>query len=803
MKKENKKVPKNNEESYVITSDAEAILYGLLFVLVGLIGLLNRGPVGQFFTYCVVFLFGAFHIFFFALLIFLGIYLMVKKKFYHIRIDLKLLGFFLMLLGLTIGASLESGLTIQNAYLIFSQRMENVQDSLFHISSLTQIPLSGGGIIGYFLAGILNSSLTEMGTKIVIVLFLMTGFLLVFKDPLVKFILKIHQYRKKRKAIRKEEQNRKDAEELEKKAQKEEDSLNKQEEMKEEPTLGRMDINPEDLFDEFPSKDSDDLFMEEDPIIMKDNDAKKEEKNPISFFDDEDENTSIKDEIVEVKEEKPYSPFEEHHEEKKSYVGPYIYPPLSLLSDEHDTTKNSQNFAIADENVRKINNIFKEYNIGAQAISYTVGPSVTRFDIKVNPGVKLTSLSSIQNELALKLGGDKTVRVELIIEGKDTSGIEIGNKFPTMVPFKDVYKEMMGNMKDKLMVPLGRNISGDVVKISIDELPHLLVAGTTGSGKSVFIHSIIMTLIMRNTPEELRLLLVDPKRVEFSKYHDLPHLLCPIITDPSEATTALKRMVDEMERRYDVFATKGKGASKYSEYMEIAELYHLEKMPVIIMIVDEFADFMSHNAKEVEASIQRIAQKARAAGIYMILATQRPSVGFVSGDIKANIPSRIALSVATAMDSRVIIDENGAETLLGKGDLLARVPISKTLIRVQSPFVPSKDIIAVCDYIREHSEVHYYEPFLDLKEHIDLPTFDGGGQGISGRRTELDPLHEEVKRYVLETKVASTSKIQNNFQVGFSRADYILDCLEREGIVKRVGNRRVVVGASDDEGNHD
>lgn len=858
MKTENKKVPKNGEEAYIVTSDAEAILYGLLLVLIGLIGLLNRGPVGQFFTYCVVFLFGAFHIFFFVGLIFLGLYLMIKKRFYRIRIDLKLLGFFLMLLGLTIGASLESGLTLQNSYMVFSQHMENVQDSLFHISSFAQIPLAGGGIIGYFIAGALNSSITEFGTKIVIVFFLITGFLLIFKNWLLKTIAFLNGYRKNRARIRKEERLRKEKEEIENRAlQEQSENSAFLRENREEVPEERFDIsrepmqNPTKLFEEvdFSSdkKESEDSFSSSSSVNSSffDDDIEKEKKEEekkipvVSFFQDDDfssfqeekeESTNSFDredsaysimpdkKSLDTEEIKPSSDVNEISsssyekkliiEEKKTSEppkkGPYLYPPIDLLSNLYDANRSTQNIEIADEYVQKINEMFQDFHIGAQVISYTIGPSVTRFDVRTNPGVKLSSIAGIQNELAVKLGGNKTVRVELIVEGKDTSGIEVGNKYPTMVPFREVFQDMTSNTKDKLLIPLGKDISGKVVKTSIDELPHLLVAGTTGSGKSVFIHSIIMTLIMRNTPDELRLLLIDPKKVEFSKYHELPHLLCPIISDASEATIALKRMVDEMERRYEIFATKGKGASKYSEYMEIAEEYNLEKMPNIVMIVDEFADFISQNPKEVESSIQRIAQKARAAGIYMILATQRPSVGFVSGDIKANIPSRIALSVATAMDSRVIIDENGAETLLGKGDLLARVPLSKTLIRVQSAFVPSKDILAVCDYIRAHSEVHYYEPFLDLKEQFQPVSFEGSALGTSGRRTEKDPLHEEVKQFVLETKVASTTKIQNRFAVGFSRADYILDCLEEEGIVKRTPNgRRIVIGEKEEGENNE
>lgn len=822
MRAKDKKVPKSSENNYIVSSSAEAVLYGILFTLLGLIGLLNKGIVGGFVTYCVVYLFGAFYILFFLFMVFFGLYLMIKKKFYKVQIDLKLLGFLLMLLAFSIGASLKDNLTFQSFYTVFSRDMKSITSSQFQIASVGQIPLVGGGIIGYAFASLLNTALTVTGTKIVIVFLFIVGFLLVF-NGVIKFIFKhIISFHKKRKEMRK-----KALEDFEKgKKEQKKVSVNQEEniplaELKREEQLPPSEmIIKEEKKEEVVNKPS---FFADEEKVQEINIPKKDNTIPVqSYFEEEEEPVSKKIEdsgdyrmplfdepVKEEKKEENVSSSnttftktfvkEEEVKPAPKVKLPYMYPPIALLSDISDGDKTQLNIAIADEYVQKINELFADFKIGAQVISYTIGPSVTRFDVKTNPGVKLSSIAGIQNELAAKLDGNKTVRVELIIEGKDTSGIEVGNKYITTVPFKEVYKDLSIYPKDKLLIPLGKDIAGNLVKTSIDELPHLLVAGTTGSGKSVFVHSIIMSLIMRNTPDELRLMLIDPKKVEFTKYHDLAHLLCPTITDADEATVALKRLVDEMERRYEIFATKGNGASKYSEYIEYAKEHNLELMPNIVVIVDEFADLMLNgsNGKEIETAIKRIGQKARASGIYMILATQRPSVQVVTGDIKANIPSRIALSVASLMDSRVILDEQGAETLLGKGDLLARVPISKSLIRAQSAFVPPKDIMAVCDYIRAHSEVEYFAQFLDLKEH-QIPTFEGSAIS-SNRRTDLDPLHNEVKQYILETKVVSTSKIQNTFTIGFGRADYILDCLEREGIVKRMPNgRRIFVGDNQD-----
>ncbi len=830
MKDKEKKVPKNGNSNYIVSSDAESVLYGILLVLLGFIGLVNQGPIGHFITYCIVYCFGVFYAFFFLLVIFFGVYLIFKKRFYRIQIDLKVLGVSLILFAFSLGASTNDSLIVENSLSTFNQQMEYVQDSRFYISDLSQVPLIGGGIIGFFFVGLLNTTLSPLGTKMIIILFLLVGSLLLFKNFVVRFFKTTVKFIKNRREIRKqaiEEEKQLEAQRKEKKLVDESDlnliSSNTTKELDKGFYFEREEkASPSSFFEEElsspikkeeiktePKKNVSSYFIEQpkkDSTPIKESQIETE-----PFF--EKPMTEVKHSVVinedETKEELVLNKFSSHEKEleennendiKNTVVEddkPYIYPSVSLLSDVYDSSKDALNIQVADEYARKINELFQEYKIGASVISYTIGPSVTRFDVKTNPGVKLASLQGIQTELAVKLGGNKTVRIVLIVEGKDTSAIEVGNKYVSTVSFKECFSSLLAYPKQKLIFPLGKNISGEVVKTSIDELPHLLVAGTTGSGKSMFIHSLIMSLIMRNEPSELKLLLIDPKKVEFLKYHDLPHLLCPVITETNEAISALKKLVDEMQRRYYIFSTAGNGASKYDEYMEIAREKNLEKLPVIVMIVDEFADFIQDNPKEIETPIQRIGQKARACGIYMILATQRPSVGFISGDIKANIPSRIALSVATSMDSRVIIDEVGAETLLGKGDLLARVPESKSLIRVQSSFISTKDIVSVCDYLRKNYKPHYDPNFLDLEEKI--PTFEGSAIS-SGRRTELDALHEEVKQYVLETKIASTSKIQNAFAMGFSRADYILDCLEREGIVKRLSSgRRIVVSQMDNK----
>ena len=296
---------------------------------------------------------------------------------------------------------------------------------------------------------------------------------------------------------------------------------------------------------------------------------------------------------------------------------------------------------------------------------------------------------------------------------------------------------------------------------------------------------------MRNSPDELKLMLIDPKRVEFSKYQGLPHLLCPIITSPDKGKNGLIKLVEEMEKRYELFASKGRGATNYKEYMEICNEMGYEKIPYIVMICDEFADFIE-NDRENAKLIQRIAQMARACGIYMVIATQRPSVKVITGDIKANIPSRIALSVSSQIDSRTIIDETGAENLLGRGDLLARIPNHKSLIRVQSAYLENREIMDICDFIKNQRGVNYMKDFEDLSPKVVTPYGMESEIGTPYKDFHNDPKFEEIKNYVIKTGKCASGKIQNAFGIGFNKADGILDTLEADGIIKREGNRRVL-----------
>lgn len=785
MKNKEKKTPKLNANEYILSSDAEAILYGLILVLISLIGFLNYGIIGEALTYIFAYLFGIFYIFTYLLLLFFGIYLMVKKTFFKLHIDLKILGAILLIFGFCIAASMEHNITINNFFTSYQNQINNTQNHIFSMSSTEAIYANlGGGIVGYLLVGLLNSSITETGTCIVVAAFVSLGIVLLFKDLIIRFFKFIINYHKKRKELRKE--NNLKLQEEERKAKQEENNKIIEENKipsTEEHVDNRMTI---DEYSTPKREKASSLIRSLSEDENQNNVENESEKKEFHFIEDKISPITRTNKPLES-EVKPFkSEFDENN---------YSLPPISLLKDRFNADESSRKIALANERLEKINACFNDLGIGASAISYTIGPSVTRFDIKMNPNVKTNVLCSIENDLAVRLGGNKTVRLETIVEGKDTSGIEIGNEISDVVSFKECMREVNKNIKDRLLFPLGKNISGDIITCRLDEMPHLLVCGTTGSGKSVFVHNIIVSLLMRNRPDQLKLMLIDPKRVEFTKYQNIPHLLCPIINSPDKAKIGLMKLTEEMERRYELFASKGRGASNYKEYMEICDEMGYEKIPYIVLICDEFADFIEGDRENAKL-IQRIAQMARACGIYMVIATQRPSVKVITGDIKANIPSRIALSVSTQIDSRTIIDEPGAENLMGKGDLLAKVPNHKSIIRVQSAYLDNREIYEVCEYCRSQAPVKYDPNFEDLTPKVVTP-YEMANSGLGDpslmyKDFHNDDKYEEIKKFVIATGKCSTTKLQNTFGIGFSRADGILDTLEKDGIIKREGNKRVL-----------
>lgn len=828
--------PKNTKGKFSLSNDAEKILIGIMITLISIIGLLNKGVVGEFLTFSAVYIFGAFYYFFYLFLIFFGIYLGVMKKPFTIKVNLYLLGAILFVLSLMMIASLSiDNLTIRTLFGAYSNQIDLVSSSLLKVTNFSNLGATGGGFIGAFMVALLNSAITSIGTRIVGIFLLVVSLILLFKTPIKLFF----------SFIKKKVNNRKKKTETSVEETKEETSTAQLEEAHPAPLLA----NPAD--DDFatstrrpsPFHYVEPTLLERQPLVdekelvettrVQETGAEphrnaffglfrkpREEKTP----QNEPDQVSALAEIEKL-EEPQQSPLETPVPSrstptenpipisntttvlddrpkvvsKPSTERKYILPSISMLSEHRDDSKNEINIRESSNRANQINNVFNDFKIKASVISYTIGPSVTRFNVRTDPGVRVNTISGLVKEIQVGLNGDKSVRIETVVQGKDTSGIEVGNVAPTPVSFKDCFASITNQNADKLVVPIGQDINREVITTSIDDLPHLLVAGTTGSGKSVFVHSMIMTLIMRNYPDELRLILIDPKKVEFSKYNNIPHLYCPIITEPLRAVAALHKLINEMERRFTIMAREE--VVNIKEYRE-KQRAHPEKevIPNIVVIVDEFADLISNNAKEVEPLIQRIAQKARAAGIYLIVATQRPSVNVITGDIKANIPARIALSVSSTFDSKTILDEFGAETLIGKGDLLARIPSRKALIRVQSAFVDNNEISMVTNYLKEQQKPNFNPEFLNLKTPDEEEAENQSSGGDFNKAAQLhdkfreDPMYQSIKDYVIGSGVASTSSIMRVFGLGYGRAAAFLDTLEDDGIITtKAGGRKIVI----------
>ncbi|WP_417496364.1 DNA translocase FtsK [Lactococcus nasutitermitis] len=465
------------------------------------------------------------------------------------------------------------------------------------------------------------------------------------------------------------------------------------------------------------------------------------------------------------------------------YTGNYNLPTIDLLAEVPVKNQSGERERVRT-NIHILEETFKSFGISATVESAVVGPSVTKYEIKLAIGVKVSRVVNLSDDLALALAA-KDVRIEAPIPGKSLVGVEIPNSEIATVGFREMWETSKTNMGKLMEIPLGKSLDGNIRTFDLSRMPHLLIAGSTGSGKSVAVNGMITSILMKALPSQVKFLMVDPKMVELSVYNDIPHLLIPVVTNPRKAARALQKVVDEMENRYELFSRFGvRNIAGYNEKIEKYNATSDEKMlalPLIVVIVDELADLMMVASKEVEDAIIRLGQKARAAGIHMVLATQRPSVDVISGLIKANVPSRVAFAVSSGTDSRTIIDQNGAEKLLGRGDMLFKPIDENHPIRLQGAFLSDDDVEAVVDFIKNQSDAQY-----------DLENFDPGeateddSRGNSGNGADSgsgDPLFEEAKTMVVSAQKASTAQLQRALKVGFNRASDLMNELEMAGIV--------------------
>lgn len=487
--------------------------------------------------------------------------------------------------------------------------------------------------------------------------------------------------------------------------------------------------------------------------------------NGVEILSEVAENKKLLDEIEKGKVEKPKD---------------FVLPPLKFLN---DPPKRSHNFneVEIDQKISDLLDKLRKFKIEGDVVRTYTGPIVTTFEFRLAPHIKVSKILTLQDDIAMALRA-QTIRIQAPIPGKDVVGIEVPNQNIETIYLKEILdSEIYKNASSPLTIALGKDIVGAPFITDLKKLPHLLIAGTTGSGKSVGINAMLLSLLYRNSPQTLRLMMIDPKMLEFSIYNDIPHLLTPVITQAKQAITALANMVAEMERRYKIMShTRTKNIESYNEKMKAEGG---EQFPYIVVIIDELADLMMTSGKDVELYIARLAQMARASGIHLIVATQRPSVDVVTGLIKANLPSRISYRVGQKIDSKVILDQMGAESLLGRGDMLFTPPGSPGIIRLHAPFASEKEIENIVNFLKDQQEVVYDERFLKEDNVNSSPNGSSEGDIVAG---ELDELYEEAKEIVLSEQKTSISYLQRRLKIGYNRAATIIEQMEQMGVLSPV-----------------
>ena len=707
----------------------------ILFVIFAIIvSALRLGFIGQGIHNCVAFLTGNLYGVVYLALLVVCIYILCKAQIPRLN-GPEAIGIYAVFISMLTIASIPSqpqasGMGVISTYLQ-SQQMNK------------------GGFIGICLYGVFSSLFESLGALILSIIILIIGLALIFSKLYFQ-----HQKTKKKKP-----------------------KVSKQEET----PVQTIVLKKKSHFFDFLSKDKEiPLF----PDSAFDDVEEKIDPEMTSAFEFDQDNMKL-----DIKEKKPLKIKEEKESPQESYIEPpkktdlshYQLPPLSLLST-RSTHNVSKEKSAANKNAARLTNVLKQFGVNATIENAFIGPTITKYELKLEIGTRVNKILQLQDDIKLALA-TADIRIEAPIPGKPYVGIEVPNQSAAMVGFKDVLKSLLSNSKyqhNPLVVALGKDVSGKPVFAQLDKMPHLLIAGATGSGKSVCVNTIISSILMRAKPDEVKLILVDPKKVELSIYNGIPHLLAPVVTDPKKAAAVLREVVAEMERRYDLFASVN--ARNIQGYNEFAKTYNedhtdepKEILPYHVIILDEVADLMMVASKDVEDCIMRISQMARAAGIHLIVATQRPSTDIITGVIKANIPSRIAFAVSSSIDSRTILDTSGAEKLLGKGDMLFSPMGSSSPMRVQGCFVSDEEVSAIVHYVSSQQEAVYEDKYVNVKS---ISSTQG-----SDDFDEEDEEYEKCREFVIQAQKASTSLLQRKFRIGYNKAARIIDRLEEEGVI--------------------
>ena len=714
-KKVRKEVKKDNK--------AYIEIYGILLILVAIIGCCRFGLLANIIDGFAGFLVGVLWAVLLVIVGVIGGYMIVKRQ----KPDLlttKLIGLYIIILGVLCFFHLGyiKNLTADGTIVEYGVIIEETFNNLNNFIDGTS-DIQGGGMIGALLSVSLVKLVSLQGASVVSIVLIICGFIM-FSGITIYDIIK-----SLKDGVKKTVQG----------------TVNLTHKVKDKEHIKQVEEEYE--------KDDKIVISSMDELVTTDD--KKEVKEDIETI-----------ELDEIKE---------------TNVN-YKFPPITLLSKPTKNNNKNNQEAIKDT-VNVLQEVFHDFGVEAKVVAINIGPAVTQYELEIKAGTKLSRIVSLDKELALSLAA-KSVHIQAPIPGKKTVGVEIPNKSITMVSVREILEAIPKGMEDsKLLVTLGKDIMGKPIFCEINKTPHLLVAGSTGSGKSVCINSMLVSILMRTKPEEVQLVLVDPKKVELSMYNGVPHLKTPVVTDPKKANIVLKKIVVEMEHRYDLFEQSGtKNIAGYNAYIDKKnktkdEFSQIKKLPYIVVIIDELADLMLVAAKEVEESIMRITQMARAAGIHLIVATQRPSTDVITGVVKANIPSRISFAVSSSIDSRTILDMTGAEKLLGKGDMLFLPQGENTPIRVQGTFVSDEEIKAVVDYTISQQKARYDESLTIETEDLK------GSTTMTEKDATEEPLYNEIVEFVITQGKASASLLQRRFRLGYNRAARAIDLLEERGII--------------------
>ncbi|MEI2469764.1 DNA translocase FtsK [Peribacillus frigoritolerans] len=747
-----KRRKKNSTEKLKLTLKYELI--GLTIIGLAIIAIAKLGAVGNGTVFLIRFFMGEWYILFLLGAIAAGFYLMIKREvpyllkrqlvgMYFLVASMLLLSHVTLFNMLADGGPFTKPSVISNTWELFWMEVTGKASS----KDL------GGGMIGAILFAASYFLFDEAGSKIVSFLFIIVGAVLLTGKTLGETLGKFFRglggfFLKQWSAFRDDVKTwNEDKKEKKKNPVKKKKRQNEPVEETDQPPLEEetQEMATERIISSFADK----AYSDENEIIP-------------AVPETAAENAGDQDDAV------PPMNFTEVENKE------YLLPPLSLLLQPKKTDQSGE-YQLIHENAAKLERTFHSFGVKARVTQVHLGPAVTKYEVHPDVGVKVSKIVSLSDDLALALAA-KDIRIEAPIPGKSAIGIEVPNSEVAMVSLREVLEAKEVDKPDaKLQIGLGRNISGEAVKAELNKMPHLLVAGATGSGKSVCINGIITSILMRAKPHEVKMMMIDPKMVELNVYNGIPHLLAPVVTNPKKAAQALQKVVSEMERRYELFSHSGtRNIEGYNDYIN---RYNIEEdakqplLPYIVVIVDELADLMMVASNDVEDAITRLAQMARAAGIHLIIATQRPSVDVITGVIKANIPSRIAFSVSSMTDSRTILDMGGAEKLLGRGDMLFLPSGASKPVRVQGAFLSDNEVEEVVTYVISQQKAQYNEEMIpdEIAE-------------TSNGEVE-DDLYGDAVSLIVEMQTASVSMLQRRFRIGYTRAARLIDEMEARGIV--------------------